>query len=66
MTFNVGDKVQIIKGTLLWGANQDLKDKVGVVTDLVDDGTSITRITVEYDGIERFTGIAADQFTIAN
>jgi len=65
MIFNVGDKVKLIEGTNTWAQYQDLENNIGVVTRLVDDGTSMKRISVKFDGIEEMQGVCSGLFVIA-
>ena len=60
--FSLGDKVRIVKGTILSATRHDLEGRVGEVTAIVRDGTTLERITVAYDGTIEFTGIYAGMF----
>lgn len=60
--FDIGDKVRLVPNTTLWASHESLRDKVGRVKALVDDGTGFDRITIEYDGVEEFIGISSGLF----
>ncbi|MGO7873696.1 hypothetical protein AB9E15_31030 [Rhizobium leguminosarum] len=61
-TFELGDKVRLVQATAFWDRNPDFHARTGVVTDLVNDGTELERITVSYDGEVKFQGIDARVF----
>jgi hypothetical protein len=61
--FRIGDFLFLRPGTLTWGIRQDLKDKVGRVVAIVDDGSGPNRITVACDKIE-FTGLSMGFFSL--
>ena len=63
MAFKIGDKVKMTNERLarehgVWGV-------VGVVTELIDDGTALKRITVEYPDAEPIRGMVSGQFELA-
>jgi 4-hydroxy-3-methylbut-2-en-1-yl diphosphate synthase IspG/GcpE len=60
--FRVGDWVKISGGSMLATSRPDLAHKVGSVKELVVDGTSLERITVDYDGSVEFVAIYAGVF----
>lgn len=59
-----GVKVRLVNGTSVWGQYQHLKDKAGEVTALVNDGTSMPRISVAYDGEPVFVGMDTGFFEL--
>lgn len=63
--FRVGDCVFLRSGTLIWGSRQDLKDKVGKVVEIVDDGSGPNRITVAYGDQIEFVGMSMGLFQFA-
>jgi transcriptional regulator with XRE-family HTH domain len=63
--FRAGDRVRLRRGTTIWAQYHDLKDSVGTVRAVVNDGTSMKRITVAYGEDEIFTGIDANLFEFA-
>jgi hypothetical protein len=60
--FKIGDRVRLAKGTMLCSSRDELNGALGTVTDLVDDGTRLERITVAYDGGIELRGIYAGIF----
>ena len=63
MAFKVGDKVKMIDQRLASG--HDVWGVVGVVTELIDDGTALKRIDVEFPGDVRIRGMVSGQFELA-
>lgn len=60
MKFKVGDKVSVRdeakgRGMGIWG-------KVGVVVEHVKDGTTVERISIEYDDADKQVGVDAGLF----
>jgi hypothetical protein len=60
-----GDRVKLRAGTLLWAEHYDIRNQVGIVKGIVDDGTSLYRISVEVDGQMMFVGVDAGSFEYA-
>jgi hypothetical protein len=58
----VGDKVRLKLGTPGWAQHASLRDSVGEVMALVDDGTSLHRITVAFDGWRLPPGMYEEHF----
>ncbi|UIJ97463.1 hypothetical protein LZK82_17115 [Rhizobium leguminosarum] len=60
--FEPGAEVRLVRGTTLWGQHHELRDATGLVVALVDDGTTMDRITVSYGDEIKFRGIDANLF----
>ncbi|MGO7779339.1 hypothetical protein ACC717_04290 [Rhizobium ruizarguesonis] len=60
--FRIGQFVVLAEGTNTWAQHQGLKNKVGVVTHHVDDGTPMDRVTVSFAGSPVFQGMHSSQF----
>jgi len=52
----IGDRVRLAKGTCKWGGEPELRDLVGEVFDLVDDGCSVRRPSVCYSNGRELKG----------
>ncbi len=61
-SFKIGDRVRLAKGTMLCSSREELNGALGVITELVDDGTRLERITVAYEGGTELRGIYAGIF----
>ena len=61
-TLKVGDQVRLKPGTPGWAQHANLRDKIGEVVALVDDGTSLHRITVAFDGWRLPPGMYEEHF----
>ena len=61
-TLQVGDTVRLKPGTPGWAQHESHRDKVGEVVALVDDGTSLHRITVAFDGWRLPPGMYEEHF----
>ncbi|MGO6694949.1 hypothetical protein ACCS54_19510 [Rhizobium johnstonii] len=60
--FEPGEEVKLVHGTTLWAQHHELRDATGLVVALVDDGTTMDRITVSYGDEIKFRGIDANLF----
>ena len=58
----VGDKVRLRPGTPGWAQHANLRGKVGEVVALVDEGTSLHRITVAFDAWRLPPGMYEEHF----
>jgi hypothetical protein len=57
-SFQIGDQVMLIAGTLAWKSEMTLQGKVGEVIERRDDG----RITVRFDNGRLLVGSEAESF----
>ena len=60
MAFEIGDKVKMINQ--LQAETRGVWGVVGVVTAIIEDGTSLERITVEFPDAKPVEGMACGQF----
>lgn len=60
--FRKGDNVRLRRGSVLWKNHATLRKAIGRVAELIDDGTSIQRISVSYPDGEAFEGEVAGLF----
>lgn len=58
----VGDKVRLKPGSPAWAQNESLRGQVGEVMALVDDGTSLHRITMAFNGWRLPPGFYEEHF----
>lgn len=58
----VGDRVRLRPGTAGWAQHANLRNQVGEVVALVDDGTQLHRITVAFNGWRLPPGMYEEHF----
>ena len=63
MEFKIGDKVRMINE--LRARDIGVWEKDGEVTEIVEDGTSLKRVTVKFPDAEPIVGMVAGQFKLA-
>lgn len=44
----VGDRVRPVQGPLFWEGYPDVKNSIGTIIDLIDDGSSVRRPSIEF------------------
>ncbi len=63
MDFKVGDEVKLVNERL--ARKRGVWQAVGKVTHLVDDGTSLKRVSVKFPNAEPIVGMENGQFELA-
>ena len=60
----VGDWVRLVRGTLMWGGASfaGIRDQPAEVVAFVDDGTSMSRITVRWENGHQEEGVSTGAF----
>lgn len=65
MELKIGDKVKLRDRNIAEAHNGGVWGVVGEVIEIVDDGTPIQRVTVEFPDLEPIVGMHVGQFELA-